>query len=500
MAARKVSPKPSRQKGAAPAKNGGAPRTQSDGTKEAAGANERYRPLPTGMHGLDPELVKRDQRERLRNAMIELIAEKGYQAVRIVDLAKLARVSQPTFYSLFGDKEDLFVSAYDEVAGRTYRAVIAAYGMDDSQEDRLLVALRAYTELAAAEPEAMSLLVLGAFGAGAKALEHRSRSLEALERSIHASRDGRPAGDEGDLTVRVILGGIREVTAARLCRKDESQLPELAGELSAWASSYPRHVPSELMAPAAPRDGPSGTRVVAQSERARRAEGRLPSGRSDLPREAIVANQQERIVDATAAIVAEKGLAALTIPEIAKRASVSHQTFYDIYPSKHDAFLGAQKVGMHQALTMGVEAWEAQMPDWPRAIAAGMRAVIDYVVSEPAHAHLSIVDGFGASPETIETRDQILSAFATYFDPGYELAPDGVEVPRVAAEAVVGGCWQVLHHYIESNRINELVEAAPQMTYMLLMPFLGPKEAARVALLPVPSGKPVPQLAGADSA
>jgi AcrR family transcriptional regulator len=452
------------------------------------------------MHGLDPEVVKQDQRERLRNAMVELIAEKGYQAVRIVDLAKLARVSQPTFYSLFGDKEELFVSAYDEIAGRTYRAVIEAYGTDDSQEDRLLVALRAYTELAAAEPEAMSLLVLGAFGAGAKALEHRSRSLEALERSIHASRDGRPAGDEGDLTVRVILGGIREVTAARLCRKHESQLPDLAGELSAWASSYPRHVAPELLAPAAPRQPSSGTRVVPPSERARRAEGRLPSGRSDLPREAIVANQQERIVDATAAIVAEKGLAALTIPEIARRASVSHQTFYDIYPSKHDAFLGAQKVGMHQALTMGVEAWEAQMPDWPRAIAAGMRAVIDYVVSEPAHAHLSIVDGFGASPETIETRDQILSAFATYFDPGYERAPKGADIPAVAAEAVVGGCWQVLHYYIESDRINELPAASPQMTYMLLTPFLGPSEAARVAMEPVPSAKPAPQLTGGESA
>ena len=65
-------------------------------------------------------------------------------------------------------------------------------------------------------------------------------------------------------------------------------------------------------------------------------------------------------MDATAAIVAERGLAALTIPEIARRANVSNQTFYDIYSSKHEAFLGAQKVGMHQALRITVEAYEAQ--------------------------------------------------------------------------------------------------------------------------------------------
>jgi hypothetical protein len=161
---------------------------------------------------------------------------------------------------------------------------------------------------------------------------------------------------------------------------------------------------------------------------------------------------------------------------------VSHQTFYDIYPSKHHAFLGAQKVGMHQALRMGVEAWESQMPDWPMAISAGIRAVVDYLVSEPAHAHLSIVDGFGASPETIKARDEILRAFAIYFKQGYELAPEGVEVPAIAAEAVVGGCWQVLHHYIENERINELPGASPQLTYMLLTPFLGAKRAAEVAL------------------
>ena len=49
----------------------------------------RYRPLPAGPHGLDPQLVKRDQRERLQSALIELIDEKGYQGVRIVDLVRL---------------------------------------------------------------------------------------------------------------------------------------------------------------------------------------------------------------------------------------------------------------------------------------------------------------------------------------------------------------------------------------------------------------------------
>jgi AcrR family transcriptional regulator len=500
MAARKLRPKPSkREEPSSSVQEEDSPTALNGDPTSPAEPNDRYRPLPTGMHGLDPELVKSDQRERLRNAIVELIAAKGYQAVRIIDLARLARVSQPTFYSLFGDKEELFVSAYDEIAERTAVTAITAYSAEGSQGARLQAAVRAFTELAAAEPEAVSLLVLGAFGAGARALEHRKRSLEALESRIRASRDGDAASDPTDLTVKVILGGIREVTAIRLVREREDQLPGLADELTAWASCFPRRAPPGLAAPpATPRSGSSGP--IPTSERARRAEGRLPSGRSDLPREAILASQRERIVDATASIVAEKGLAGLTIPEIARRASVSHQTFYDIYPSKHDAFQGAQKVGMMQALRMGVEAWEAEMPDWPRAIAAGLRAVVDYIVSEPAHAHLSIVDTFGASPETIETRDEILRGFATYFNPGYDLPPNGVEAPAVAAEAGVGGCWQVLHHYVENDRIADLPGAAPQLTYMLLTPFLGPTEAARVALFARGDGGGVAQRGGEASA
>jgi AcrR family transcriptional regulator len=220
---------------------------------------------------------------------------------------------------------------------------------------------------------------------------------------------------------------------------------------------------------------------VLASERARRAEGRLPSGRHDLPRELVEKSQRERIVDATAAIVASKGLAALTIPEIAKRANVSHQTFYEMYPTKHDSFLGAQKVGMHQALLITVGAYDEHKDDWPRAVAAGLRALVDYLASEPAHAHLSLVDTFAASPQAIEIRQTALRAFAAHLGPGYELSAKGAEPPAIAAEATAGGIWQLLHHYTEDQRLGELPAAAPELIYMALTPFLGAERAAETA-------------------
>jgi len=456
---------------------------------------ERYRRLPTGAHGIDPEEVKRDQRERLQSAIVELIAERGYQAVRILDLTKLAHVSRPTFYSLYEDKEELFLSAYDEIAQRTARTVIEAYEAQDAPNGHLQ-AIRSFAELAVAAPEAMSLMVLGAFGAGPKALERRNHTLEALEQSIRVSRDGAGGGGRGrasgktgsgkaraketgeDLTVKVILGGIREVTAARLRKGRVGELGGLADELYAWAACYPVKLPAGLRVPAPAAGAGAGS----QSDRALRAEGRLPSGRHDLTRQFIVKNQRERIVDATAAIVAEKGLANLTIPAIARRANVSHQTFYEMYPTKHDAFLGTQKVGLHQALLVTVQAYEENEDDWPRGVAAGLRALLGYLASEPAHAHLILVDTFAASPEAIEIRDTSIHAFAAYLQPGYHYASkDGAAVPGVAPEAIAGGIWQVLNFYIEDERTDELPDVAPQLIYAALTPFLGPQGAAKVA-------------------
>jgi AcrR family transcriptional regulator len=447
------------------------------------GSGGRYRRLPTGAHGLPREEVERDQRERLQGAMVELIPQRGYQALRILDLTKLAHVSRPTFYSLYNDKEDLLISAYEDIAGRTARTAMEAYQADGSRYERLQAAMRAFAELAAAEPEAMSLFLFGAFGAGGKTLERRNRALEAFENSIEASRDDAPATSATNLTIKVILGGIREVVATRLREQRASELPGLADELTAWAASYVPKLPQGLASPPAERAAISGETPELGSERARRAEGRLPSGRHDLPREYVVKNQRERIVDATAAIVAEKGLAALTIPEIASRASVSHETFYEMYPTKQDAFLGTQKIGLHQAFQIAVGAYEQnKQGDWPRGISEGLRALIVYLQAEPAHAHLSIVDTFAVSPDTLAIRDEVLRGFSFYFRPPERPpAPDGIEVPEVAAEAVVGGVWQVLHHYVAHGAFAELVKATPQLNYLLLSPFIGPKKAAKAA-------------------
>lgn len=55
-------------------------------------------------------------RRQLRNALMALILERGYNAVTIEDITERADLGRTTFYLHFRDKEDLLVESMEEIA------------------------------------------------------------------------------------------------------------------------------------------------------------------------------------------------------------------------------------------------------------------------------------------------------------------------------------------------------------------------------------------------
>jgi len=60
---------------------------------------------------------RRSQRTRqaLGDALVDLMMEKGYDAISIKDIIEHANVGRSTFYSHYVDKDELFVSQLDQV-------------------------------------------------------------------------------------------------------------------------------------------------------------------------------------------------------------------------------------------------------------------------------------------------------------------------------------------------------------------------------------------------
>lgn len=56
----------------------------------------------------------RRTRERLGDALVELIQKKSFDAITVKDILKRAKVSRSTFYTHYRDKNDLFLSDVDD--------------------------------------------------------------------------------------------------------------------------------------------------------------------------------------------------------------------------------------------------------------------------------------------------------------------------------------------------------------------------------------------------
>ena len=62
-------------------------------------------------------------RQALRNALMELIKEKGYDAISVEEITQRADLGRATFYLHYKDKEDLLIDEFSELANERARTL-----------------------------------------------------------------------------------------------------------------------------------------------------------------------------------------------------------------------------------------------------------------------------------------------------------------------------------------------------------------------------------------
>ncbi len=201
------------------------------GGKRPREADARWRP-PSGRHRLPREVVVQSQRERLLDAMIRVVAEKGYAATTIADVTRAAGVSRTTFYELFDDKEACFLAAYDRMVDTLVRRVTAAYERQDTQwPERARVGLAALLEALAAEPELARLAFVDVGAAGPAAQRRYRAAVQRFTPLFDEGRDFAPGGRAlPPNTSRMAIGGVTGLIADELVAGRAKQLPDLLSD------------------------------------------------------------------------------------------------------------------------------------------------------------------------------------------------------------------------------------------------------------------------------
>jgi len=122
----------------------------------------------------------RRTRRLLREALLELVAEKGYDRVTVQDVIDRADLSRATFYAHFRDKDDLLVSGLDDLEEGLRDSMAAFVEEGQGASERALGSVQALLEHVAAH----RWLYRGSVGGRAETLVTRQlrRRLTALAR------------------------------------------------------------------------------------------------------------------------------------------------------------------------------------------------------------------------------------------------------------------------------------------------------------------------------
>jgi AcrR family transcriptional regulator len=188
--------------------------------------------LPAGRHGLPREFVVQNQRERIITALVDTVAERGYNATTVAHITKAASVSRRTFYEHFADKEACFIAAYDMVADHIRDSMRAAAESFEEWPQQVRAALATMLRFLAGEPELARIVMIEPIAAGGEiAARHRA----SMQGFVEILKAGRPehSGDRPlpEATEETVVGGIlslivREISAGR-AKKLEQLLPDL---------------------------------------------------------------------------------------------------------------------------------------------------------------------------------------------------------------------------------------------------------------------------------
>jgi len=395
--------------------------------------------------GIPREEVARSQRERLFAAMVAAVTERGYSATTVADLVAMSGVSRTAFYEHFENKEACFVAAVKEILQGTSEAVAARY---DGQG----TGLAAFIKQIVVQPAAARMCFVESFSAGPAAVTLIDQTMAIFEGLYQETFDTRANGTKmPPELVHAIVGGLRMVIHTRLRRGREQELSSLAKQLGQWSLGY--EPPPEPLR----RRGNAGSNYKG---------GLFRSG-----------NPPERIVAAATETIADRGYAAATIAEIVERASASLSTFYQYFDDKEDVFVAALDAGQAQMLAVALPAYR-RTKEWSGAIRVALEAALDFLAANPGFARLALVEILSGTTRALERRDRLIESLYVFLKPGYKRNP---EVPPIAAEAIGGIIYELVYSRVRDDGIDSLPQAAPLLTYAVLAPFLGAKEACAVA-------------------
>ena len=194
--------------------------------------------LPRGRHGLSPEFVARNQRERLISALILTLAEVGYQKTTVSMIGRRAAVSKSDFYKHFDSKDDCFLAAYDYAVDRIRTAVVESCASNPQAEwtARVQAGVTALLTRLAGEPPLATIVLAEGLRAGRGIYDRYQAVVESFVPLLRTGAPDPPgSAPVPPATDEAVVGGIAALLSRRVAAGEAEDLVKLIPDVLEFA-------------------------------------------------------------------------------------------------------------------------------------------------------------------------------------------------------------------------------------------------------------------------
>ncbi|MFT3866289.1 MAG: TetR/AcrR family transcriptional regulator [Solirubrobacterales bacterium] len=194
--------------------------------------------LPRGRHGLSPEFVARNQRDRLISALILTLDEVGYQKTTVSMIGRRAAVSKSDFYKHFDSKDECFFAAYDTATERLRAAVVDSCGSVGGEPwpTRVRAGVATLLGVLTAEPALAAILLAEGLRAGRGIYDRYQAAVESFVPLLRAGAPDPPgAAEVPPATDEAVVGGIASLLSRRVAAGEAAGLTALVPDVLEFA-------------------------------------------------------------------------------------------------------------------------------------------------------------------------------------------------------------------------------------------------------------------------
>ncbi len=206
---------------------------------------------------------------------------------------------------------------------------------------------------------------------------------------------------------------------------------------------------------------------------------RLPRGRHGLPRELVERSQRERLLAAVVRVTATKGYEQTTVSDILGEAGVGRESFYELFNDKLDCMLAAHKI-LCDDLAEKVRAVYIEEGEWPPRLRRGMAVVLDWFAADPDASRFILIELSTVGPAFRPAFRAEYARFVELFNEGLDASSPDPELAG-ATSLAIGATMARIYEEILVSRAAELPNLLPDLTYGMLVPFIGEADARAAA-------------------